>query len=317
MNEIPFIFTKTYDFMKINSVPILLSLLGSFLLFFSSCDKSNQGLPYDNINDFFFNKGPKTQTFSFDPGYAQTITGTDGTIIKFLPNSFNDASGNLITTTVVLEMKEILTKGDMIWADLPTDCYSEVLESGGEFYLNASSNGTKVFLNQDFQMIVPVSSATVNTDSMQLFIQAMPVPDSPVWVPAVPIVPVNLDVSQTNYDFYFNSLEWINVDVFWGTSLARVDLPINVNTSINQALNTRVYVVFKDINSVLRGSLRSLNEYMIYSVPEGQEVSIVVVSMDEEQFYFGIKETITGSTPVSIEINPVSEGEIEAAINGF
>lgn len=303
--------------MKINSVPILLSLLGSFLLFFSSCDKSNQGLPYDDIDDFFFNKGPKTQTFSFDPGYAQTITGTNGTLVKFLPNSFNDASGNLITTTVVLEMKEILTKGDMIWADLPTDCYSEVLESGGEFYLNASSNGTKVFLNQDFQMIVPVSNATVNRDSMQLFIQAMPVPDSPVWVPAVPIVPVNLDASQTNYDFYFNSLEWINVDVFWGTGLARVDMPININIPVEQYLNTKAYAVFKDINSVLKAHATESNEHNVYWVPEGQEVTIVVVSMDEEQFYLGLKETMTSSTPVSIEMNPVSEGEIEAAINGF
>lgn len=89
------------------------------------------------------------QTFTVAAGVSKNIKCAQGTILKFYPNSFKDASGNIITSgNVTISVTEIYTLGDMIANRTATVTSSGVLTSRGEVNIKASMNGQEVFANK-------------------------------------------------------------------------------------------------------------------------------------------------------------------------
>lgn len=313
--------------MMINSLKKVLPVVLVVVLFFVSCDKTvDVQLPYSNLSSYFSSKAPATQTFTLDPSTVQTVTGAKGTKITFPANSFVDAQGNAITGQVSLELKEIYAKGDMIWADKPTISNGQLLESGGEFFLKATSGGQEVFLNQNYQMEVPVSAATSNPNAMDLF-TGQAVADTFNWTPVDTTTGngggwVGLDSSGTNYNVYFDSLTWINCDYFYGSGQALTQVNASPTLTGVSLTDVRAYMVFSNINSVT-----SLNQDPVtnifstgswYQVPVGQQVTIVIIGMDNTQFYLGtVTTTIANSNTISVPMSAVTQTQLENTIDNL
>ena len=304
--------------MKYNSLKVLsIALLISSLFFFSCDENKDTPLPYNNLNDFFEGKAPSMQSFTVDPSTTQTITGSQGTEITFYANSFVDAQGIAVTGSVTVELQEIFKKGDMIWSDRMTISNNQLLESGGELYLNATSGGQKVFMNQDYLMNVPISNATSNPFAMQLF-EGQTVADTFSWTP-VDSSWVGVDTLNNNYNVYFDSLKWINCDYFYNSgTLSTVNAePTGHGVTLT---DVRAYMVFTNINSVAPmyalGNLFSSGSS--FSAPVGEAVTIVIIGMDGTQFFLGtLSTTVTNSNTISVPMSAVSETQLQAAIDGL
>jgi hypothetical protein len=304
--------------MKYNSLKVLsIALLISSLFFFSCDEKTDTPLPYNNLGDFFAGKAPQTQTFTVDPATTQTITGNQGTQVTFSANSFVDAQGVAVTGSVTVELKEIFSKGDMIWSDRMTTSNNQLLESGGELYLKATSGGQEVFMNQNYLMNVPIKSATSNPFAMQLF-EGQTVADTFSWTP-VDSTWVGVDTINNNYNVYFDSLKWINCDYFYNSgTLSTVNAePTGHGVTLT---DVRAFMVFTNINSVapMNASGNLFTSGSSYSAPVGEAVTIVIIGMDGTQFFLGtVSTTVTNANTISVPMSAVSETQLQAAIDAL
>ncbi|BDS11366.1 hypothetical protein [Aureispira anguillae] len=307
--------------MIVNSVKSLLVLALFSTFFFMGCKDDviidpEPTLPFDNLDEFFDTKAAQKQTFSIDPTTTKTITGAKGTKLTFYANSFVDAQGNAITGTVDFEMKEIYAKGDMIWSNRMTMASNgQLLESGGEFFLSATSGGQEVFLNRDYKMEVPVSSATSNPNAMDLFVANE---SDSTWTPADSTAWVGVDSSGGNYNVYFDSLTWINCDYFYN---AAQTTQINVEPRITGVSMTDVsaYIVFDNINAVANLWYdSSTNTFSISGMPVGQSATIVIIGMDGTQLYLGTLSTVlNNNTTLFVPMSPVTQAQLTTTIDNL
>lgn len=313
--------------MTVNAAKALLILIFFSSLFFVGCKKDEVMedpvdvvlLPFTNLSEFFEEEAPEKQRFSISPNTTQTVTGANGTKLTFYANSFVDAQGNVVTGQVDFELQEIYSKGDMIWSERMTVASNgQLLESGGEFFLSASSGGQEVFLNQDYFMEVPISNATSSPWQMELFTSTEM--DS-TWTPADSTW-VGIDTSTNNYQFNFDSLTWINCDYFIGT--ANTTTGFSVAPRIASGVNltdVRAYVVFNNINSVASFYYdAATNSFACsYPLPIGESVTVVIVGMDASQLYLGtLNSSISALTsPLQVPMSPVTQAQLQTAINNL
>lgn len=310
--------------MTINAFKSLFVLAAFSSLFFIGCTEEEvpptvDNLPFDNLSELFETQAPAAQSFSIMPNTTQTITGSEGTKITFYANSFVDAQGNAVTGQVDFELKEIYAKGDMIWSERMTIASNgQLLESGGEFSLKATSAGQEVFLNQSFFMEAPVSSATSNPFAMELFTSTE---SDSTWTPADSTW-VGVDSLTNNYQFNFDSLTWINLDYFVGNSNTTTAFSVEPRLSSGVNLTgVSAYLVFDNMNSV--GSLSYDAAAGVfntsYSLPIGESVTVVIIGMDASQLYLGtLSTTITALTsPIQVPMNPVTQAQLQTAINNL
>jgi hypothetical protein len=310
--------------MTINAIKSLLVLAIFSSLFFIRCTEEEvpsveTPLPFDNISELFETQAPEAQSFSITPNTTQTITGTEGTKITFYANSFVDAQGNIVTGQVDFELKEIFAKGDMIWSERMTVASNgQLLESGGEFSLKATSAGQEVFLNQDFFMEVPISSATSNSSTMELFTSTE---SDSSWTP-VDSSWVGVDSSGSNYNFTFDSLTWINLDYFMNANNTTTSFSVEPRLSSGVNLtNVSAYLVFDNLNTVGALNYNATTGVFStsYALPVGESVTIVIVGMDATQLYLGtLNTTISAVTsPLQVPMNAVTQAQLQTAINNL
>jgi hypothetical protein len=310
--------------MTINAFKSLFILAAFSSLFFIGCTEQEvpdpvDELPFDNLEELFETQAPAAQKFSITPTSDQTITGEDGTKITFYANSFVDAQGAVVTGQVDFELKEIYKKGDMIWSERMTVASNgQLLESGGEFSLKATSAGQEVFLNQNFSMEVPISSATTNPFAMELFTSTE---SDSTWTPADSTW-VGVDTLTNNYQFNFDSLTWINCDYFVNANNTTTSFSVEPTISAGVNLTgVSAYLAFTNMNSVASLSYNATTGSFStsYSLPVGEAVTVVIIGMDASQLYLGtLSTTISAITsPLQVPMSPVTQAQLQTTINNL
>lgn len=312
--------------MTSNAIKSLLVLVLFSSLFFMGCKENEVTdpidnrvvLPYDDVSDFLQSQAPKKQDFSITANIDQTITGAERTKITFYANSFVDAQGNLVTGQVDFELKEIYAKGDMILSERMTvGSNGRLLESGGEFFMKATSGGQEVFLNQDYYLEVPISTATANPFAMDLFTATE---SDTIWTPADSTW-VGVDSLTNNYQVYFDSLNWINCDYFYGAANTTTAFSVEPRITGVSLTDVSAYVVFNNINAVASLYYNSAAGVFqsSYSLPIGESVTVVIIGMDASQFYLGTLNTSISAltSPIQIPLSPVTQTQLQTTINNL
>jgi TonB family protein len=93
----------------------------------------------------YFEKKP--QVFSIRTDRDTTIICKEGTMIQISANSFiSEKTGNSISGTVQLKVKEYYKISDMILANLTTTSGGKILETGGMLHISATSNSENCIL---------------------------------------------------------------------------------------------------------------------------------------------------------------------------
>ena len=146
---------------------------------------------------------------------VQTITGQQGTQVTFSNDVLLKPDGQVATGNVIIELKEIYRKSDMLYANKPTVTVFGPLKSGGEVFLKARLEET----GEELQ-IVPDTTPQVNIlfpaaaplDSMFGFIQGTDSAGNFVWNPmgqgwATPAFP-----TAVGYVIQTDTLTWNNCD---------------------------------------------------------------------------------------------------------
>lgn len=297
-----------------------LAIAGIFSGLFISC--SDDHLDTEGIDDtptpieadaFFEEHGQSLQAFTGDASSGFTVTGAGGTEISFPADAFVDEDGNIISGAVEIGIIEILTKKDLLLSGVATESNGQLLESGGELYIEALQNGETLYLNpanhhfgsNPVTVKLPRDTDIDPTD-MILFNQGARwddglEDDSFTWL--VFNESPDAMVQPYSYDFTIPNFGWINVDKFLNFPPDELTF-VHVNLTAGSAgglQDVAVLMVFENLNAVIGLNYDPVQEWFgteNFSVnpnlPIGEQIAVVIIAKNAQgDLYFDKQENLT------------------------
>ena len=263
-----------------------------------------------------------TQTFSIDPTIWNEVTGTNGTRLQIPANSFVDASGTPVTSSVDIALLEVLDQSSMILMGLPTTSGNEILISGGELNVEATSGGSDVFLatGTSIGLLVPTASPD---PEMDIFEGTEESDGSVTWSLTADSTTVVSDSTWGDYYYYDwgkTDLGWINCDYFYSDPNPKSDLTVNVSGPADHTFdNTQVMVHFTTLSSVASGypisSDPDEDSFLVWNLPEGLELTVIGISEVDGSYYSAfVPLTMTLDAVQDITLSPTTTADFEAAV---
>lgn len=265
---------------------------------------------------------PKFDTCNAERGGTITVPGN---VTLTIPASACVTAQNRVCIGKLdVEILVLRKKGDFIAYNLPTSSGGRQLISGGVVSVRVRQNGQEVKLGAG--KTIKVRYLMTEPDAqMQLFEGKIDGRFNFDWVqlPTVgqvstrPSVATWVDSTQRRgYDMVIDRLGLINCAKFGGdTASFNNKFTVSLPESFTN-LNTSVYVVFKEMNSVLSltGEPRTKTFVPVgRGLPVGRAVTIVAVGFVKEKFYFAKQEVIiqnsNGSTGQSVRLTPTALGK--------
>jgi hypothetical protein len=230
---------------------------------------------------------------SFDiSSYSPTIKTIKGLQCTFSPNSCITGSGQPVTGKVTAEYMLLNTRGDMIRMNKPTESNGYLLISGGEFFMSLKSGGQEV-------QLAPNTTVTLNypdnapSSLMNFFWGDENDPDRINWVPSSDMVVAGTQA----YDIKASHLRWNNLSYIHDTlntkyTVISAPLPRNYTNT-----NTLVFLAFNNMLSVIRLHADvSKKIFITHKIPIGKTATILAISKQGNDYFFGKKPVATGST---------------------
>lgn len=235
------------------------------------------------LKNYFSDKEANAvQTFTIDATLNQSITGSNGTVVNFYPNSFVTSNGTPVTGNVEIKLIEIYKKSDMIRMNKPTmgNLFGggmAPLISGGEFKVTASQNGQEVFLapGMSYNVIAPAPNGI--DPNMEIF-YGNESGDTLTWNQADSSLVFG---EQGSYYGYFDSLNWVNFDYFMNDPNPQTTVQVQIPTGFTNQ-TCAMYVSFDGLNSITSFYNYSGGIYTSapnYTLPIGTEVHFVAMAI--------------------------------------
>jgi hypothetical protein len=260
-------------------------------------------------------QAPQKQSFTVNAASGGWVVGAKGCKFYFPSNVLLDKNNNPVTGSVDIELREYMTKGDMLFSGVTVTSGNKLLESGGMFYLMAKKDGQELHLkdNSGFQMQVPQTNDA--NDVMNIWFGEPNLKDSlnkVNWVKdTVQVVPKNDSGGQKRTYFqmfdYFK-FGYCNIDREWMNFKTlikkfRVKMPSGCNDTNSTAL-----LLFKNYNCCawcywLSGEKKISTSY---GLPLGETAKVLVykkTGKGEDDLEYAIKEfTFTDDTEVEFTV---------------
>lgn len=321
----------------------LLATIVIATILFTGCKNKKSEIPAPSANnasrtaeEFFANNGAQKQAFTINVDNNEAvITGSEGTTVTIPKDAFVTASGQPVSGNIEVQLVEIFDQASMVLSDRPTTSNGQLLVSGGEIYIGATANGEQLELNASTSILItlPADSIqtgmtlfTANTDSSQFNWNVVPgvvnTQQNPTGVQdttgiigswANDTIPY-FYYNPSEYIFSISTLGWINCDRFYNApSTTNISV---VCSGVVDDQNMRMYLIFKNINSVMQAwNTTSPGVYNVSGVPVGESVSVVAFCLKDGKEYIGTADiTISANHSSTIQMNEATEGEIVAII---
>ncbi len=289
------------------------------------------------INDRIPALSEKGQLFYVNTETDTILMGEKGTRIFLSAHCLVDEKGASAKGVVQLELIELYSKKDMILSNKPTISDGKLLESNGEIFLNARSEGKNLFIGCEEGL--KIALATPMDERMKMWLGEIDRNGNINWQEDSSIVPVAVD-PERNYETYDGEVEsngmqiydntvnnylfttakfgWINCDRFYEDSTPKVDMYVQLKNPFPKEYQTYVYILFPEINSVLPVYSADGSTYILENIPSGKNITIVCVSATETKTFFDMRTSLViEGTRETMELQPMAKKEIEQKLEGL
>lgn len=270
------------------------------------------------------------------------ITTPDNVTVEFPANSCVTKNNRPCTGNLAVEILVLRKKGEFLLNNVPTSSLGRQLISGGAVRIKVSQNGEEVKLARPLTAPYKVKFQAVSPTpdfAMKLFaglsegrfkFDWIPIPTGIAGTSDIPLLRTWRDSVQgrttAGFELFLDRFSWINCDKFNGdsTNLTNKFCVALSDTFTNQ--NTSVFMVFKDINSVvsLVGDARTKQFCIPTSyrgVPIGRVVNIISISTVKDRVYIGKKEVTiaanTSATAIRLETTATTKEAVKEIINNL
>ena len=205
---------------------------------------------------------PDSQIFPINPSKGATIEGKQGMLIIVPKDAFINDKGILIKTPVELELVEALTLEDMVLYDLATLSDGKLLESGGMFYINPTSNGENVNINPQRPFYIEIPTNEVKP-GMMAFKGEVAEDGTLNWIEPKPLKKFLARIDLNNLDFLPEGFDGGVED----------GLPFKRHKKISENLIDSLYYSLTDIEEVnevkLSGKTKGESSWSGNALPKG------------------------------------------------
>lgn len=257
-----------------------------------------------------------TQSFVVNPSRRTTVVGKLGTRLTFFPNSFIDSAGQVVTDKVTVQLREVFSKEEMIFTGLPTTSEDRLLESAGQFHLQASADARELSLQKGVNVELPIRDDINNPVAMRLFrgssssTRAYRSGFNFDWELAGD-QHLNLvkNIGKRYFHFSIDKLKWWNCDSFV-KARQKVMLSVKMETLIEEFEDRLAFLVLKDINAVVR-MYPTGRRFSAINIPTQLTASLLVMASAKGQLYFGEADILrTSNRMLRLPIQPIAENEL-------
>ena len=284
----------------------------SVLVVFNSCWQKELSFvgggnttSYNSLADFHSRNGVPLKQYSINAVTGGSFTTSQGTIVTIPPNNFLDGSGNPVTGNVDISFRDIYTKSDMLLSDIPTSSNGSPIKSAGEFFILAQSGAAAVQIVQPILVQQPANGQPVDT-AMQAFLggQGANGVNGFNWVNQTGTITIgNVSFNAGNYVFSLFRFgtpiaagTWCNSDnPNYFASYPQIQFTIHATDDMN-SYYTDVFLVFKNVKSMVHVYRGSANDFPYNFAPQGLDCTVVAVGVKDGKLY-------SSFLPVTIGIN--------------
>jgi len=243
------------------------------------------------------------------------------------PNTFLTSDGIPVNGSFVITVNDAISNKEMLLMNKPTFTKSgELLVSGGIVKLVATQNGQTLSINnaEPVQVVIP----TNDVNPMSFFDGSEDNNGNFGWELEDDTINLvenfdstgNNQFSSLGLSFELDSIGWINCDYFYGLGDPLTGVTVNLPEGYTGA-NSTVFIFYNTINSL--ASLYDMDEDGTfdlgynYETPTGMDVTFVIVSEIDGQYYYAISpSTISDNHVEDISVmTEVTEEDLEDYIN--
>lgn len=315
---------------------ILGTLLLAAITFTSCTENDNNDLIIPATAEEFNNLKQEalaaiTQNFQFNAEDGSvSFTSENGIEISIDGNCLTK-NGNAVTGNVNLEFVEIFNKGTMLTTNKPTMGFmpngdKALLISGGEFFVEATQNGTALDTNCGFQLIIPAALTGGPDNAMILWNGIIDEDGNLAWAENKRDGnngEGGVFAEGNSYYAFMNSFGWNNVDKFYSDARPKTTILVDVPEGYHNT-NSAVYLSYDGEDS----GLANLDTYDVLTglfsehygqIPVGLECHVIFVSEEDGNWKYAIKAvTIAANDVITFTENETStatEAQLTTLIN--
>lgn len=265
---------------------------------------------------FESNIGYYENTYVMKSSYPTQLKTPSGLLIKFPADAFvRKSDGVSVNGDVSLVVKEILSPGAMIFKNKPSQSAGRPLESGGEFYIGATSSANeplKLAAGKLVEMRLPPVSYSMN--GMFVF-KGEEGPGGVVnWQlnngSGVRVSNRDTSGARDGYYMFSDQIDWINCDRY--PTEPKITYTVNTGNCPDRD-STSVYVHFTGRNSVttiypVNGSFRS--DYLVTT-----PATIIGICQKNGQFFLSAtKVSLQNGGETTMQFSSTNQEALKARL---
>jgi hypothetical protein len=239
-----------------------------------------------------------------------------GVQINFPANCCATAVGQPVTGKVQVEVQLVKKKGDMIRLNKPSTYNDSLLITAGQIFIRLKKDGQVLQLAPTIRYNIHYVDLPVNTQ-MKFFTGDETNPERFNWLSNPDPLNNTVNPGTQAYEIYSNRLGWIslaynpNLNTSGSTVLTADIAPYFTNA------NSIAFTVFREFRSVvaMQGDLNT-RKFITGKLPAGKQITVVVISKLDNDYYLGYESAITvaatSSTPIQhVRVEPIKKSLTE------
>ncbi len=244
-----------------------------------------------------------------------TVITPGGIIVTFPPFACTNTGGQPVTGKVDVEIQVVKKKGDMIRMNKPSTYNDSLLVTAGQIFITLRKNGLLVLLAPNVRISIHYVDLPVN-QQMKFFAGDESNTQNFNWLPNPDTAINKVFYGSQAYEIYTNRLRWISVAYPVNVnSTASVNITADMAAYFTNA-NTVAFTVFKDLRSVvaMRANLNT-RKFISGKLPLGQQVTVVVISKQGNDYYLGHQTAVTQAVTTSPAMQQVPVVPIKKSLS--
>lgn len=306
------------------------------LVLFNACKKEDDVViftppnttTYSSLDSYWEAKGPIAEIFNLMAQDGAIFTTTYGSVINIPPNALITENGLPVTGSVSVKMKEVFTKSDMMYSGIYPVSYGNILNSGGEFFIQATQNGNPLRVADNMLIEVDIPAQAIANDMQLFFAEPIEEPDSMNWAvndqgwQDSAVAGFTFNSVDTTFEIDLDTLTWCNIDAFM-SGITYFECTFNLTGIIGlDNTNTSAVAFFKNQNSAWKvgaygwGSIEEnvVTENHLADVP----LNLVVISVVDGDLYSGVLDITPQPNQVySIAMSATTSDDLDQLIQNL
>lgn len=276
-------------------------------------------VPTRNLDKFFAEHRAAGQDFTIDPTRRTTLVGSQGTRLTIAPNAFLDSSGWPVRGQVILSLREVFSRLDMVLSGLTNTSEDRILESAGQLLLKAHGEEDQLSLAIPIAIDLPLQSGLDNPLASQLFSGGVSQTSSfgsGLRFDWKSVKTKNIQLKTLGdrkyLHFLIDELNWWNCTSFFHRRRSRIMMSLRWSAAGQPVEDLAAFLVFQDFNAVVR-MYPSRHGFSSWNIPKEVTARVILLGYSGEQLLMGKSPWApTSSQPIHVELENTSKDAVLA-----